>query len=591
MSDSAQPDGPQVPSPIAGWPGTGEPAPAEPAADTEAGGTPQQRLLEEASQVANHLQVQATELERREQNLNSQFSQLDQERRHARLAVQQQEEKFAGQVEANENQNREIQASQQAVDERESAVAAREAGLEKVAAELEGRKQSLWSEVRGELDVERGRLADAEKELNRRKEELAEKIVSLDTEQAERLESLERQFAQRTDQLRQELTQQLMSDELRAERKQFDRDQEEWKRRRSTELQELQQSQASHQQEVQKFEKGLAGRTTAQDQELELARRKQERELADARQAFQVEQDAVRSELQQERALLENRNLFQQEHLAKSRNRLESDQTAFRREVQQQRADLARRFDVLAARRRQLDRCRQLLEERETLLVRGQHDLERMRRAGEESLAQAQQSATRARETWQKQRQEKQQEMARQQEHLSAEAKTLEEQRQRIEALREELEGTQRETLELRLAVEESLATLRGESSGAEGDDRAIQESVVAAKKSVEEHYSRMRETLMAQRAEVEAARKQLAARAERQQMIQQETAAQLTIREQRLQEHSEAIEQKTAEGSGSESDWQQLQERWRAEKQQAELIIRDLLKQLGQQPPDSQAA
>ena len=46
-----------------------------------------------------------------------------------------------------------------------------------------------------------------------------------------------------------------MGDELRAERKQFDCDQEEWKRRRSTELQELQQSQASHQQKEQKFEK------------------------------------------------------------------------------------------------------------------------------------------------------------------------------------------------------------------------------------------------------------------------------------------------------------------------------------------------
>ena len=94
---------------------------------------------------------------------------------------------------------------------------------------------------------------------------------------------------------------------------------------------------------MQKCEAERSERAANHAHELELIRKRQERELDDARQVFAAEQEAIRSETQQERALMENRHLFQQEHLAKARSMLEVAQASFRQEMQQQRTELTRR--------------------------------------------------------------------------------------------------------------------------------------------------------------------------------------------------------------------------------------------------------
>ena len=51
------------------------------------------------------------------------------------------------------------------------------------------------------------------------------------------------------------------------------------------------------------------------------------------------------------------------------------------------------------------------------------------------------------------------------------------------------------------------------------------------------------------------------------------------------IREQESEFRRRVAEMPDGESHWRQMQTRWAAEKQQAELIIRDLLKQLGETP------
>ena len=168
-------------------------------------------------------------------------------------------------------------------------------------------------------------------------------------------------------------------------------------------------------------------------------------------------------------------------------------------------------------------------------------------------------------------------------EHLRSESQSLQDRKQRIETLREELEGSHRESLELRLAVEESMATMREEQG--EVDDEQAMARLEIARKAVAEHYSQMREMLVTQRADLEDAQKQLAAQVAQQQKIYSDHGERLTERDRDLRAREEELRRQATELPDGETRWQQMQTRWTAEKQQAETIIRDLLKQLGETP------
>tara|TARA_B100000029_G_scaffold17951_1_gene18248 strand:+ start:6775 stop:8439 length:1665 start_codon:yes stop_codon:yes gene_type:complete len=535
-----------------------------------------QKLLAQASQIAGDLQTQVDELDRRENSLNSQHAQLDQERRSARLSADQQRQALDRKTEELDERQRQADQRSAEMDARAEELSSAEAEVEVARKELSRQRDSLSADIQSELDADRRRLAETEADFKSR-------ANMLEAEHATRLDQLEKDFARRSAELRGELTHQLMSDELRAERKQLDRDREEWARQRDIQGQELKRGQAGHDQEVQKFEAELSERAADQAHELELIRKRQERELDDARQAFAAEQEAIRSETQQERALMENRHLFQQEHLAKARSMLEVDQASFRQEMQQQRTELTRRVEMLDALRRQLAHCRRLLDDRESLLERGLQGLERKTRAAEASRQQHEQRLATARENWQAKREEQREEVAALREHLRSESQSLQERKQRIETLREELEGSHRESLELRLAVEESMATMREEQG--EVDDEQAMARLEIARKAVAEHYSQMREMLVTQRADLEDAQKQLAAQVAQQQKIYSDHGERLTERDRDLRAREEELRRQATGLPDGETRWQQMQTRWAAEKQQAETIIRDLLKQLGETP------
>src|SRR5260221_739974 len=101
-------------------------------------------------------------------------------------------------------------------------------------------------------------------------------------------------------------------------------------------------------------EKALAGMQARQQHELERLR-------AD----LIAEHDAAENALRQERVLLENRQRFQLEHLTRTMHEFEKTQDDFRREQQQLRARHEETQAQIVLRSRQLDRQRELLDERQ----------------------------------------------------------------------------------------------------------------------------------------------------------------------------------------------------------------------------------
>jgi chromosome segregation ATPase len=91
-----------------------------------------EQALQHAGRILEHLRVQLAELDRREQNLNSQLSAMDQERRSLRLWSQQ----FTDDAERREEELR----------AREIKLAEREAASDAYSAEVESREKSLAAE-------------------------------------------------------------------------------------------------------------------------------------------------------------------------------------------------------------------------------------------------------------------------------------------------------------------------------------------------------------------------------------------------------------------------------------------------------------
>ena len=309
---------------------------------------------------------------------------------------------------------------------------------------------------------------------------------------------------------------------------------------------------------------------------LESLQTRQHSELERLRGDLIAEHDAAETELKQRSVLLDNRHRFQQEHLTRTMHEFEAVQNAFRREQQvaRTRDEETREQNVL--RSRQIERQRVLLDERQQSIERERQVLAKERRALEERLANDSEDLRRERAAWEQDRDSQKADLRRQQDMLALHAENLETRRQRLDRLRAELEETNRQTLEMRLAVEESAAQLT-QTAGSESTRQRIDEAHAV----LAEYYRHTRESLIRQHQEIEQAQVRVQEqreefRSERRELVtwatQQEE--QLAIREQAVRAEREALAQREAEQ-------QALVARMTAEKLQAESTIRDLLQQL----------
>ena len=161
-----------------------------------------EHALQHAGRILEHLRTQLTELDRREQNLNSQLSSMDQERRSLRLWSSQ----FTEDAERREQEIR----------TREIKLAERESANDAYAAEVESREKSLateWesvaaaraamkSELAQEIETERKELSEAQRRLELDSRELQRRESEFEHTQARQLENQRREIeAHRTERL------------------------------------------------------------------------------------------------------------------------------------------------------------------------------------------------------------------------------------------------------------------------------------------------------------------------------------------------------------------------------------------------------
>jgi hypothetical protein len=315
-----------------------------------------------------------------------------------------------------------------------------------------------------------------------------------------------------------------------------------------------------------------------QTRALEGLRNRQHLELERLRTSLAAEHEQAEAELKQKGVLLDNRHRFQQDHLQRTMQEFEKAQDDFRREQQLARTRQEETEKQGLLRGRQLDRQRELLDERQRSVERERELLLKERRAMEDRAAAAVEDLRKERAAWESDRDSQRADLRRQQDLLALHAENLETRRQRLDRLRAELEETNRQTLELRLAVDEASAQLT-QSAGADVARRRVDE----ARAILAEYYRHTRESLIAQRQELEQSQLRIHEqrdefRAERQALVEwvNQQEVQLAAREKELSRQRETMDAR-------EAAWRSAAEQWTSEKLEAETVIRDLLRQLGE--------
>jgi hypothetical protein len=315
-----------------------------------------------------------------------------------------------------------------------------------------------------------------------------------------------------------------------------------------------------------------------QTQALETQLFEQQRELERLRAELIAEHDQAESDLKQQSILRENRHRFQQDHLQRTMQEFEATQNEFRREQQVARTRDEQTHAQVLLHRRQIDRQREILDERQQSIERERLVLFKERRAMEDRLAHETEELRSSRAAWEAERDSQKADLRRQQDMLALHADNLETRRQRLDHLRAELEETNRQTLELRLAVEETAAQLM-QTAGSEVAQRRIDEAHAV----LGEYYRHTRESLMGQRQELEQSLLKMQQQREEFRNERQLLVEWISQQEEQLaqREHALAVEREGT--AGRENEWRNHAERLTNDKLQAESVIRDLLGKLSE--------
>ncbi len=540
-------------------------------------------LLSQASLMVDHLRSQFSDLHRRDQAIAAQTQQLEQERRDVQLWKQEAEQELQGKAAALRQREATLAkslAEQEQITET-LRMAQREVDRKKEAFDIERLK--MLAEMSSKLDVDRTRLSQAialtesdkqrlQADFDRQRETLEESIQG-------RLQELEAAKSR----VREDVTEEVLTGELRTERKaliserdEIDRLRANWTAERDREQAELIREREIQTEAATRVREELFAQRQRLSDELDGQRREHGVTLQQQQDEFTKQRDQQMQELKHERAVLENRLRFQQEHLNKARQEIESAQNEFRRESQRSRSQLEEGEAIIRLRWSQLDRVRALLEERERSVNREREMLFKSQRAFEQYTEHDREQIKLERDEWDRERSLQQSDLRRQQDMLALHVQNLEGRRERLDKLRAELEETHRTTLEMRMAIEEAWAQM----TQATGEDSAKQR-IEAAQQQLSNHYRFLRETLTEQRSELEVMRQAFQQQKDEFHAEQQSLTEWAATEERRLREQATTLKTKTEQLDMRESAWRSASHRWVTEKIEAEAVIRDLLQQL----------
>lgn len=579
-----------------------------------------EELLLQASQIAEHLRSQFAELDRREKAINEQLSLIDQERRRVRLWVHQFEEEMFDRDEALKAREAEFAEKLNSCDQLVRELEEQERAMLEIRDKLT-LEQSTWKEdAYREIEIEREALRQTQRVLDAERKQLAEAIERRRTEHEENLRSIREQLIEEEQQLRAGLEQERatlharLAADLEAERMQFERERAEWQTFKSQELADINREREFVASAMQRAEAELSAFRAGQLAEIEDAKREQaklleaERDLLDAqrreqemnlaqgledqaaelerqRKVYEDEQRRMREEMEELRAhmvkethLLESRVRFQQEHLQKARAELEVERQTMRAELQQAREQLEKDSLILRLRSTQLDQFRAILDERELSISREHQINADARRAAEQELD-ADRARFRAERTaWEEECALQQAELRRQQELVSLNAENLESRKLRLDDLRAELEQTHRNTLEIRLAVEETWAQLAQHT-----DLESARTRVDETRRVLEAHYQEARESLERLQEELREHRDTLARQQDDYRDERRSHSEWARARNEELQALDDRLRRDREDLETREAAWRSLRDQWMQEKAEAEQIIRGLLAQLSE--------
>ncbi len=524
-------------------------------------------LLSQAGDIAKYLKAQFAEISRREQLLNSQLNELDNERRKIRMWVGQIEDQY---------------------DEREAGIREKETELIRKAVECE----KLAKTVQHEQE----KVFESQAALDQERDAMRDEILVEFAQQQEALEKQRQDLDNELNRIHQEV---LAS--LTAQRSELSRDQEEWQGEKQTELNQLKKEREYQETTIKKVEEELASqkekfelelktqqtewesqrqleteRLESQKRDFVIRSEEIEHQLKIQREDLEREYGSREEEFDQKRTLIENRIKFQENHLLRLRNQIEEDQHDFQRQqqIQQQQHEQNERIHIL--RMKQLDRFRDLLQQREASLSKERALHTELRRSVERYELNQKQHMSDEYEIWQKERDAQKAELRRQQDMLSLHAENLEHRRERLDTLRSEVEETHRGTLEMRLALEEGWAQLTQE----EGEE-AARSRLEKAREALAAHYRQLREALSVERQELDHSQELFHRHRDEFRQERQDLSEWVSERDEQLRLRSEQLRFEAEKLAIHDAAWDKKRELWLQEKVQAEQIIRDLLQQM----------
>jgi chromosome segregation ATPase len=473
----------------------------------------EQLLLQQAGDVIENLRTQMSELDRRGQNLTAQSAALENERRRLRLSAQQFEDQ---------------------VQQREQDLRRQKAQCEQQAARLEEQQNQLQQQ-REQLVQQQ---AELEAQIQARDEQFREGVANIEEELA----------AERN------ARRQAMEEELQKLAETIARQHEQWHTEQAEHEQQHQQTLAARQAEL-----------AALEEQLDQMR---QQKLADIQ--------ARESELQRKQVELEKRTRFHESHLEQLRRSLQRQQAECDRSHQRTRTGQVHFARLLDLQRQQLLRARDRLSQREESLERERHLIDDLRRSLQSRGSQEQQRCSEDRQAWEQERAAHQADIRRQQDMLALHARNLEARRARLDHLRDDLEQTHRQTLEIRLVVEQLWAQA-SQSFGEEATRKRIEQ----ARSELAGSYETLQKTLDEQRADLEAAEQRLAEQRDRFRTERKEFTAWMSQHEQQLLQREQLLQRDIESAAEREAEWRTTRERWTLEKIEAESVIRQLLEEL----------
>mgnify|MGYP003630385342 CR=1 FL=1 len=524
-------------------------------------------LLAQAGEIASYLKAQFAEVSRREQTLNSQLSEIDNERRKIRMWVGQIEEQY---------------------DERETNLREKETELIRKAVECEKLARTVQHEQEKVFEVQ--------DKLEQERSELREQILTEFTQQRESLERQRLDLIHERNRIHEEVLESLSD-----QRRELDHDREEWRGVKQSELNHLKKEREIQEATIRKVEAELSSRKEnvelelktqqadwksrkhAEEEALESRKRdfvirseETEHQLQIQREDLQREYASREEAFEQKRTLIENRIKFQENHLLRLRGQIEQDQHDFQRQqqIQQQQHEQNERIHIL--RMKQLDRFRDLLSQREESLVKERSLHAELRRAVERYELNQKQRMSDEYAAWHKERDAQKVELRRQHDMLALHAENLERRRERLDTLRAEVEETHRGTLEMRLALEEGWAQL----TQVEGEE-AARERLEKARDALAAHYRQLREALSVERQELDHSQELFHRHRDEFRQERQDLSEWIAERDEQLRLRGEQLRFEAEQLAIRDAAWDEKRETWLQEHVQAEQIIRLLLQQM----------